>query len=344
MNHIQIRNCTDADRERWDAFVFSHAQCTSYHRWSWKYVFQEVFGWPAIYLLAEEGTQVRGVLPLISQKCLLRSYLSSMPHLNGGGIVADKPKIENLLLESAIRHAQQSNAMYLELRQLTEHELPLMRRQDKVAAVLPIEKDSEKRLCQLDKKTRNLVRKSLTFDMTSEFGGSSLLEEFHQVYCRNMHDLGSPSYSKDFFSEILHHFPQDARICIVRLGNKTVAGAFLLGFRGTLEVAWASSYREFLNLKPNMFLYWNILSFGAEHGYECLDFGRSSRNSGTFDFKRQWGAVPKDLHWGYWLNQGTAVPSTRQGGMQIASRIWQRLPLAVTNALGPRLVRHIPGV
>jgi len=30
--------------------------------------------------------------------------------------------------------------------------------------------------------------------------------------------------------------------------------------------------------------------------------------------------------------------------MQMASRIWKRLPLAVTNAVGPALVRNIPGI
>ncbi len=344
MAHILIHNCTDKDRERWDEFVLSHPECTNYHRWSWRHVFEEVFGWPSIYLIAEENARIRGILPLISQRCLLRNYLSSMPHLNGGGIVADEPEIRNLLLEAAIQCAQQNSASYLELRQPGEHALPLMPRHDKVAAVLPIEKDSEKRMCRLEKKTRNLVRKSLTFGMSSEFGGSALLNEFYEVYRHNMHDLGSPSYSSDFFSEILHRFPEDTRICIARLGSSIVAGAFLLGFRGTLEVAWASSYRKFLNLKPNMFLYWNILSFGAEHGYEYLDFGRSSRNSSTYDFKRQWGAVPTDLHWGYWLNRRATVPSTRQSGMQIVSRMWQKLPLAVTNVLGPKLVRHIPGV
>jgi FemAB-related protein (PEP-CTERM system-associated) len=307
-------------------------------------VFEKVFGWPAIYLLAEQGGTVRGILPLIWQKCLLRSYLSSMPHLNGGGIVADQPEIENLLLASAIAAVRQTNATYLELRHLTQHDLPLIARQDKVGAVLSIEADSEGRLRRLEKKTRNLVRKSLTFGMTAEFGGSALLREFYEVYRCNMHDLGSPSYSRHFFSEILSHFPANTRICVARWGGETVAVAFLIGFRRTLEVAWASSHRKFLRLKPNMFLYWSILTFAAEQGYEFLDFGRSGRDSGTYEFKMQWGAVPTKLHWGYWLNRQASVPNTRQHGLQLASRMWRCLPVTVTNVLGPALVKHIPGV
>ncbi|MFZ0744438.1 MAG: FemAB family XrtA/PEP-CTERM system-associated protein, partial [Terracidiphilus sp.] len=339
-----IHTCTENDNGRWDEYVSGHPECTSYHRWSWKHVFEDVFGWPGIYLLAEQRGTVRGILPLIRQRCLLRSYLSSMPHLKGGGIVADSSEVENLLFESAIDVVRRSGATYLELRHLKPHDLPLVLRRDKVGAVLPIEADIEKRLRRLDKKARNLVRKSLTYGMTAEFGGGELLPAFYEVYRQNMHDLGSPAYSRRFFLEILNRFPNESHLCITRLGGKEVAGAFIIGFRGTLEVAWASSYRKFQKLKPNMFLYWNILSFAAEQGYKFLDFGRSSRGSGTYEFKLQWGAVPSDLYWCYWLNREAPVPEARAEGMQMASRIWRRLPVAFTNVLGPTLIRHIPGI
>jgi serine/alanine adding enzyme len=344
VDEIRIHVCTGDDRDRWDEFVYGHPDCTSYHRWQWKQVFKEVFGWPGIYLLAEQRCTVRGILPLIQQKCMFRSYLSSLPHLKGGGIVADSTKVENLLFESAVDVARRSDAIYLELRQLKQHDLPMVLRRDKVSALLTIEADIDERLRRLDKKTRNLVRKSMTNGMVPEFGGAELLPEFYEVYQQNMHDLGSPAYSRRFFSEILRHFPNESHICITRLGRKEVAGAFIIGFRRTLEVAWASSYRKFLSLKPNMFLYWSVLSFAAERGYKYLDFGRSSRDSGTYEFKMQWGAVSSDLYWGYWMNRDTSMPETPAEGMQMASRIWRRLPVAFTNLLGPALIRHIPGI
>lgn len=321
-----------------------HTECTTYHSWQWQYVFRDVFGWPAIYLLAEQNGRVCGILPMIWQKCWLRSYLSSMPHLKGGGIVADRSDIENVLLAAAIDMTRNLNASYLELRRLTQNDLSLLRREDKVAALLHVEPDADERMRQLDKKTRNLVKKSLSFGMVAEFGEKELLEAFYDIYRRNMHDLGSPCYSRFFFSEILRRFPQQTHVCVVRRGSESIAAAFLLGFRQSLEVAWASSHRKFLSLKPNMFLYWNILAFAAERRYQVLDFGRSSRGSGTYEFKLQWGAVPEDLHWGYWLNRGTTPPTTRSSGMHLASRLWQRMPARLTNFLGPALVEQIPGI
>lgn len=344
MSDIQIRTCTENDQERWEKFVAVHPECSSYHRWQWKHVFEEVFGWPGIYLLAEDEGEVLGILPLVQQKCFMRSYLSSMPHLKGGGIVARSTEAAHLLYTSAVDVARRTNAAYLELRQLHKHDFPLVLRQDKVGAVLAIEADSEVRLQRLEKKARNLVRKSLTFGMTADFGGAELLGAFYEVYRYNMRDLGSPAYSRLFFSEILHRFPDESHVCVTRLGEKEVAAAFMMGFGGTLEVAWASSYRKFLNLKPNMFLYWSILNFAAQRGYKFLDFGRSSRDSGTYEFKLQWGAVPNSLYWCYWLNHQASMPETRANGMQLASRVWRRLPLAFTNVFGPALIKHIPGI
>jgi serine/alanine adding enzyme len=344
MSDINICTCTEEDRKRWDWFVNGHPECTSYHRWAWKHVFEAVFGWPGIYLLAEQGGQVRGILPLIRQKCLLRSYLSSMPHLQAGGIVADNHEIEQVLFETAVGIARRTHATYLELRHDRQHDLPVVLRQDKVGAILPIEEDSRERLLRLDKKTRNGVRKSLRFDMTAEFGRFDLLPEFYQIYRHNMHDLGSPAYSLSFFTEILNSFPNESCISVARLDGKEVAAAFLIGFRNMLEVAWASSYRQYRNLNPNMFLYWNILEFAADRNYKFLDFGRSTRDSGTYEFKKRWGAEPHSLYWSYWMNRKSDIPEVRTGGMQMVSHIWQRLPESFTNVIGPALIRHIHGI
>lgn len=341
---FQVRICDEHDQQRWETFVDLHKDCTSYHRWPWQHVFHDVFGWKAIYLMAERNGEVCGILPLIWQKCWWHSYLSSMPHLQGGGIVANSDAIAHALVDSAIEMTQTLNASYLELRHATPHDLPLLKRQDKVAAWLAVEPDVDQRLRQLDKKTRNLVRKSLSFGMTVEFGREELLENFYDVYRRNMHDLGSPCYSRAFFSHILRCFPAHAHLCVVRQAEQSVAAAFLLGFRTTLEVAWASALRKFLSMKPNMFLYWNILAFAAERGYQILDFGRSSRDSGSYAFKLQWGAIPQELPWSYWLNGAMSAPATHSSGMQLASRLWQLMPDRLTDLLGPTLVEHIPGI
>jgi lipid II:glycine glycyltransferase (peptidoglycan interpeptide bridge formation enzyme) len=40
-----------------------------------------------------------------------------------------------------------------------------------------------------------------------------------------------------------------------------------------------------------MLLYWTMIRDSIERGYKVFDFGRSTPNEGTYNFKKQWGAV-----------------------------------------------------
>jgi CelD/BcsL family acetyltransferase involved in cellulose biosynthesis len=94
----------------------------------------------------------------------------------------------------------------------------------------------------------------------------------------------------------------------------------------------------------NTLLYWEQLRFAVSAGYRVFDFGRSSLDSGTYDFKRQWGAEPVPLNWQYWLAPGQGMPGLTPSSpkFRLAVRAWQHLPLAIANRLGPRLVKDLP--
>jgi hypothetical protein len=74
-----------------------------------------------------------------------------------------------------------------------------------------------------------------------------------------------------------------------------------------------------------------------------FDFGRSTIDSNTFRFKKQWGAEPEPSVWQYYVRRGTIGqlrPDNARFGLAI--RAWQRLPLWLTRLVGPAIVRGIP--
>jgi hypothetical protein len=123
-----------------------------------------------------------------------------------------------------------------------------------------------------------------------------------------------------------------------------VATGFLYGFRQTLEIPWASSDRRYARFAPNMFLYGTVLRYACERGYRCFDFGRSSKESGTYRFKEQWGAKPVQLHWYYWLQNGDRLPELNPQNPKyaFAIRLWQLLPVPVTTMVGPMIAKYLP--
>jgi hypothetical protein len=92
-----------------------------------------------------------------------------------------------------------------------------------------------------------------------------------------------------------------------------------------------------------MLMYWHLLERAMERGQSSFDFGRSSPDSNTYRFKKQWGAEPVPANWQYYVRQGS-MNDMRPDNPRYARfiRVWQRLPLAVTRRLGPWIVRGIP--
>jgi serine/alanine adding enzyme len=336
---------SEADAKRWQQFVDEHPDCTNYHRWGWKQVIETTFHWPTSYLMAETANRMQGILPLVWQKSrMFGSFLTSMPFLNSGGVIAESKSTKDALVAEAVTLAKQLRVKYLELRHRRDPELELPAKTHKVAMVRPIEPDVKKMWAALPHKVRTDIRKGINSSLASDFGGDELLDDFYGVFARNMRDLGTPVYSRDFFSAILRTFPSDSYICIVRHQNKPVAASFLLGYRDTLEAAWSSSLYDYISMRPNMFLYWQILCFAGERGYQIFDFGRSSVGSGTHRFKKQWGSQEVPLYWVYWVPCTARLPEVNKENprYRFAISIWQRLPVSVTKLIGPPIVKCLP--
>ena len=90
-------------------------------------------------------------------------------------------------------------------------------------------------------------------------------------------------------------------------------------------------------------MYWHLLERAIERGQAAFDFGRSSRESGTYRFKAQWGAEPSPSAWQYQLRRGglkDARPDNPRYRRMI--QLWQRLPVGLTRLVGPLVVRGIP--
>ena len=343
---MNIRTANDAgDAQNWEDFVDQNPGCSNYHRWGWKQAIEKSFQWPTFYLMAEDAGRLCGILPLVWQKSkMFGSFLTSLPFLNCGGVIAENQSAKAALVTEAIAIAKQKGADYLELRQRTNPELDLPTKTHKVAMILPVEPNSEAMWAALPHKVRTDIRKPIKSGLEAAFGGAELLDVFYDIFAKNMRDLGTPVYGRKLFSEILKAFPKDSHICVVRHQGKPVAVSFLSEYRGTIEALWSSSLYEFASLKPNMFLYWSILCFAGQKGFRFFDFGRSSVGSGTHRFKKQWGSQEVPLHWVYWVPDGASLPevNTENPRYQLAIRIWRKLPVSITKVIGPPIVKRLP--
>ena len=92
-----------------------------------------------------------------------------------------------------------------------------------------------------------------------------------------------------------------------------------------------------------MLMYYHLLARAIERGQRTFDFGRSTPESPTYKFKKQWEAEPFPANWQYHVRKGD-VGEVRPNNpkYQLMIRTWQKLPLWCANLFGPHIVRGIP--
>jgi serine/alanine adding enzyme len=342
---MKIEPLRDADEAAWDAFVRAHPAGSIYHLAGWRELIAEVFGHRSHHLLARDAAgEIAGVLPLVRVKGLFGDYMVSLPYFTYGGPLGASEAAETALMHAAGALGAELGVSHVEFRGFQVREPAWPVRTDKVTLHRPLAADEDGLSKSLSKERRRQVKKAQDGKSEVLHGGAELLDDFYSVFARNMRDLGTPVYGRGFFAEMLARFPEAARIIAVRREGRPAGAAFLLGFGERLEVPWVSTVREMNAHFVNTLLYWEQLRYAVAAGYRVFDFGRSSVDSGTYGFKRQWGAEPVQLHWQYWLAPGRGMPGLTPSSpkFRLAVRAWQRLPLAIANRLGPRIVKDLP--
>lgn len=336
----------------WDRFVELHPHATPGHLRAWGPLIREAYGHEAMALAAVEGTDVLGILPLVLVRSrLFGDRLASMPFLDYGGILVDaeadlrvQAEVVRALFDAALDAGRARGARSVGLRQFHPIGLDAPVSDDRVTMLLPLS-TADSVWKALPSERRNRVRKGEKNGLAPLWGGAELLDGFYEVFAANMRDLGSPVHGRGFFTAMLRGLGDGARVLQVRdAGGRAVGAAVCLFFRDTIAVPWVSSRREAFALCPNFVLYWEVIRFGCEGGYRLLDLGRSFRNAGTFEFKRQWGAAPHPLPWIFRDLVAGAAPSIDRDGSRFHRLVdlWKRLPVPVANLVGPWVRRQVP--
>lgn len=341
----EIKLIGDECRHAWNQYVFSNSYHSVYHQYDWRDIMYRTFNTETYYLAAFCMGHIVGVLPLARMKSqMFGDFMVSLPYFNYGGVLASSDRIAFLLWQYATKLGERLGVSHIELRH-TESVLPVsMVRKDKVSMILTLPSSSEELFKQLSSKLRSQIRRPQREGALTQVGGQEIIHDFYRVFSKNMRDLGTPVYPKSFFAAILEQFPQATRLIVVRLANKPVAAALLIGHNGRMEIPWASSLREFNHLSVNMQLYWDALRYSIENGHHSFDFGRCTLDSGTYQFKKQWGAKPAQLYWHYWLRSGGDLPYINHTNpkYRLFISLWKCLPLWFANWLGPKLIKHLP--
>lgn len=342
---VRVLRATDADiAGTWGRAVADLGESRLAHAAEWFTVIRNAYGHDPLYLNAEDGDGRRGVLPaFIVRRPVGGTVVSSMPFLDGGGPCSSSVALADALVAHLMEEARSVGADAVEFRSTQKLAVASEPMEHKVNLTLPLPSDAGRLWRQFDGSVRNQIRKAERSGLSVEFGGAEKLDEFYAIFSTRMRELGSPVHARRFFSDVFHAFGGRARLALVRKGATPIGGLIALTFKDVIAVPWASCLRQYLTLCPNMLLYWETIRTGCLGGSLRFDFGRSSRGSGTYRFKRQWGALEEPLFWYTIPLNGRlrqARPSAGRGAALLTGS-WRHLPLALTRSLGPHIRKYL---
>jgi len=340
---VDVKAIGPSETSAWDDYVARHVSDALFFRADWDKPFQ-TYRLTVERLAAFRDGTIVGVLPLVHQRSLLfGKHMVSLPWFDTCGLLADDVESRDGLLAEAVNRAAQRGVDEVQLRQREPAEISDYVRTDKVLMQLELPATGEELWDGFSPKVRNQIRKGQKAGVTVESGGRELLDDFFNVYSVNMRDLGSPAHSRRFFQAVLDAFPEEATVHVARLEGTAIGGGFTMSNGAAWEIPWASSLRTYNKLCINHVMYWHMLEQACIAGATSFRFGRSTPGSGTFKFKKQWGAQPVNLYWYLLPAKPGMVPdmSPPKESYGKAAQIWQKLPVWLTRIIGPQIIRKV---
>jgi FemAB-related protein (PEP-CTERM system-associated) len=330
------------DVERWNRFVLEHPEGTFFHRAEWVQVLKRAFGHRSHYLYAERGGQICGVLPLAEVKSALFGHsLVSTPFCVYGGILATDVEAHSALELKACALARELNVDYLEMRNRKRSHTNWPSKDLYVTFRRPIDADPEKNMLAIPRKQRAMVRKGIQKNLTTAIDSGT--ERLYAIYSESLRNLGTPVFSKRYPRILKDVFGEDCEVLTVLHEGAPVASVLSFYFRDEVLPYYGGSVLAARSVAGNDFMYWQVMDRARERGCKLFDFGRSKRDTGSFDFKAHWGFEPEPLCYEYFLVKASQVPdlSPKNPKYERMISLWRKLPVPLTRLIGPPVARYL---
>lgn len=193
-------------------------------------------------------------------------------------------------------------------------------------------------------KTRTHIRKAEKSSAEIKFGKIELLDDFYKVLSEAWRDLGTPTHSKGFYSNIIKYLDGsaawDSGFLVIYIDGIPIASACFIFDEESIHHPYSATLQDYKKYSLNNLIYWNLILFALNKNIKKFDMGRSRRNQGTSTYKKGWGAQETQLYY-YYFNKTSHTNDEDGKLIKILINIWKKLPLSVANFLGPKLIYKV---
>lgn len=340
---LTVSDCND--RESWDAFV-GHNDGPPFALWGWGEA-TERYGHESRRLVVRDDEGIVAALPLHELRSHLFGTKLVSPAFGERGSVLSAggraEEAEDLLLSVTRAIADRRGVDFVSLRGADLNPRPGFEKRNRFVTVrTPVGAGPEAVWDAMKSSRQRQVRQARENDDLEVVTGETVdhLREYYDLHLASMRGHGTPPHSFRFFRTLWEELWPDGHLelRLVRKDGEAINGILDLASRSTVHQWGVVSDYEFRELNGGSLLTWASLAWAAENGYSTYEFGRTREGSGVYAFKKSFGGSTvwyDDIH--YFPDGEGSLPDPERDVYEPIKRVWRRLPLAVTRAVGPRI-------
>lgn len=353
MSEIEV-----SDDEAWRVFVGRHPQGLIYHRPEWLHVLQREYGCRVTCLVCRDGSgEIHGVLPLAWTKGLpftagarTGRRLSSLPRTPVAGPLALHEHAVAALVGAAVDIVRDIPGATLELKlpwsgSATGALTPVAWRNAYVLRLPSRPEDLRFGSSRNHARIKWSIGKAVKHGVVvREADSPAELRAWYQLYLETMRTHALPPRPLRLFEAMwdLLRPRRLMRLLLAIQDGRQLAGSIYVMSGATVFYAFNGCRRGELGLRPNDIIQWQGIVDACLSGYRWYDLGEvSTANDGLADFKAKWGTNEHQLYRSYYPQPVDRRLDSHPPGIRAIEKVWCRLPLPVTAAIGDAIYRFM---
>lgn len=343
---LTVERCNDA--ESWNRFIRRN-DGSPFGLWGWGKAV-ETYGHDRWYLAVKDDGEIVGALPLFYvQSRLFGSKLVSPPFGERGSLVVGETNSDTameLLLERTKELSEKLAVDFVSLRGGTVPERNGFEQRNRfVTFHVPVSDGRDTVWDGIKSSRQRQITQAAESELRHDIGESiEDLREYYRLYLASMRGHGSPPHSFEFFRTLWESLSEDGhlRLEMLRKDGSLVNAIINLSLGSTVYQWGVVNDYEYRDLNGGSLLVWKSLEWANDAGYDTYEFGRTREGSGVYTFKKSFGGEKQwydDLH--YFPGESRSLPHPEKERYEPIKRVWSKLPIPVTQFVGPHLRKNI---
>lgn len=299
--------------EVYDRYLLGHSSSLVYYSSKYKDFLKNLLRCEEEYLLAIEGADIRGILPLMYIEGDKGRVYNSLPYYgSNGGIIADDPVAHRELVnayntiachETTVSSNIISNPFAQQDASDIQHNYTDYRI-GQFTNILCQDNPWDEIMARVDSSARRNVKKAIREGITVEIDHAQM-ERLREIHQTNIRAIGGIPKTDEFFAMIPRYFTpgQDFDLYVAKKDGLVIAGLLLLYFNQTVEYFTPAIKSEYRSIQPLSLIVITAMANASRRGFVWWNWGGTWVSQiGLYRFKKKWAANERNYYYYTQLN------------------------------------------